>query len=102
MVHNECRSTQRKEYWKKEANNLEGAGKTYNPTSKNINRMKSGKAPKGFDGKSVELHHVKGIKNDFNQVVQIQRIDHINFHKTYGYRQFPDIRTIKDFISLIV
>ena len=64
--------------------------------------MKDGKAPIGYDGKFVELHHVKGLKNDFNNIVQIQRNNHITFHKTYGYKDFIDITEIESFASLIV
>ena len=102
VVHNECRATQRKKYWKNEANVQNGAGKTYQANSQNIARMKTGKAPIGFDKNPVELHHVKGIKNDFNSIVQIQRSDHINFHKLYKYKDFVDITTLEEFISLIV
>lgn len=31
--------------------------------------MERGLAPKGYDGKSVELHHVKGISKDFDDIV---------------------------------
>ena len=31
----------------------------------NLARMAKGKAPIGFDGKPVELHHVKGIKKQY-------------------------------------
>ncbi len=64
--------------------------------------MKKGLAPHDVDGKSVELHHVKGIKNDLDYVVQIRRSDHIRFHKTYGYRNFIDITLADDFIGLFV
>ena len=102
VVHNTCRSTQRKKYWKNEATAKKGAGKTYKATATNLERMKNGKAPIGFDGKSVELHHIKGFKNDPYSIVQIQRSDHILFHKLYKYKDFVDITTISEFISLIV
>lgn len=103
LVHNSCRSTQRKKYWKKEAIDQKGAGKTYDiDLDGNLGRMQKGKAPIGFDGKKVELHHVEGIKNSFENIVQIQRTDHIKFHKMYGYYNFPDIKTIIDIIFTFI
>lgn len=69
LVHNDCRSTQRRKYWKKEATELKGKNTTYKATDENIKRMERGLAPKGYDGKSVELHHVKGISKDFDDIV---------------------------------
>lgn len=103
LVHNSCRSTQRKKYWKKEAIEQKGAGKTYDiDVNGNLNRMQKGKTPIGYDGKKVELHHVEGIKNSFENVVQIQRTDYIRFHKLFGYRSFPNITTIKDIIFTFI
>lgn len=102
LTHNKCRSAQRKAYWKKEAKELKGNGITYDVKKyDNLQRMTEGKAPRGFDRKKVELHHVNGIKNDFDTIVQIQRTDHIKFHREHGYRNFPDIRKIEEFLKLI-
>ena len=79
-----------------------GEGKTYEAQDDNISRMRKGKAPKGYDGHPVELHHVKGIKNDIDDIVQIKRSDHIKFHKKYGYKDFIDINETDDFKNLIV
>ena len=63
--------------------------------------MTKGKAPVGFDCKKVELHHINGIKTDFDTIVQIQRSVHIKFHREHGYRNFPDITKIEEFLKLI-
>lgn len=55
----------------------------------NLARMAKGKAPIGFDGKPVELHHVKGIKNSI-EVVEITRTNHTILHKFIGYKDFAD------------
>lgn len=93
LVHNDCRSTQRRKYWKNEANELKGKNTTYKATKKNIKRMKHGLATKGYDDKSVELHHVKGILKDFDDIVQIQKSHHILYHRTYGYKDFTTLIT---------
>ena len=94
LVHNKCRGWQRKKYWKKEATNLKGNGKTYDVDAfDNLERMKSGKAPIGFDKKPVELHHVKGINIDFDDIVQIQKTDHIRFHQAHGYKEMDKLIT---------
>lgn len=49
----------------------------------NIERMASGKAPIGWDGCSVTLHHWKGIANDFYDFSPVTRTFHIYIHK-YG------------------
>ena len=101
LVHNDCRSLQRQQYWKNESYELKGENITYELTSENKSRMANGFAPKGFDNYSVELHHVKGIRKDFLDVVQIQKTDHILFHKIYGYKDFINIRTLAEFSSKI-
>lgn len=62
----------------------------------NLNRMKKGNAPIGFDEKPVELHHVKGIKIDPNYIVQIQKSDHIKFHQFSGYKKMEWLITELD------
>ena len=46
---------------------------------KNINLMRQGKAPIGWDGKSVVLHHNKGITVDFYDYKEINA----TFHSSY-------------------
>lgn len=38
--------------------------------------MSSGKAPIGTDGKSVNLHHVNGIKTDPLNYIELTRTEH--------------------------
>ena len=53
--------------------------------------MRRGLAPKGLtDAKSVQLHHVKVINIDFNDIVQIQRCDHILYHKYINIKNSPN------------
>ncbi len=105
LVHNECWGTTRSKYWKQEATELKGDGITYNiKEDGNLARMLKGKAPKGIDGKPVELHHVFGREKDV--LVQITRTAHmakgIGFHSIYGFKNFPDITKLAEFSSLIV
>ena len=73
---------------------MKGNGKTYDVDAfDNLERMKSGKAPIGFDKKPVELHHVKGINIDFDDIVQIQKTDHIRFHQAHGYKEMDKLIT---------
>ena len=90
LVHNECWGTTRRKYWKQQAKNPINTGK-YEISSFNIDRMAKGKAPIGYDGRSVELHHIFGKSKDMNSFVQLTRSEHIAFHKTYGYKVFPNI-----------
>lgn len=55
-----------------------------------------------MNGLKVELHHIKGYKNCPDLIAQIQKSNHILFHRMYGYRNFIDIRLIEDFVKLIV
>lgn len=53
--------------------------------------MASGKAPIGYDGKRVVLHHVSGIRNNMYDFVEIGATAHQAFHKIFGYKNFIDI-----------
>ena len=87
LVHNMCRkewAKERKRYWKEQGEKyknsvndevLSESGK-YNLSKKNIDRMLSGKAPIGTDGKSVNLHHVNGIKTDPLNYIELTRTEH--------------------------
>ena len=90
LVHNECWGTTRRKYWRQQANNPVNTGK-YEISNFNISRMSKGKAPIGYDGRSVELHHIYGKHYDMNSFVQLTRSEHIAFHKMYGYKTFPNI-----------
>ena len=82
LTHNSCNhkgawKAERQSYWKRQGasystptNNLSNSG-TYKVTQDNIDRMLSGRAPIGTDGRSVQLHHVEGIVNNFKNYVEI-------------------------------
>ena len=50
----------------------------------------------GYDGKSVQLHHCKGILNDIDDYIEIGSKAHTRFHQKYGYKNFVNIRTVMD------
>ena len=54
--------------------------KTYSATDDNIARMVEGKAPIGWDGKSVQLHHVDGIAINPNKYVEVTKATHDSIH----------------------
>ena len=66
----------------------------YELTDNNKKRMQRGRVPIGFDGEGVHLHHVQGKAKDMYDFVEMGASAHRSFHKTYGYGNFPDIRTI--------
>ena len=79
LVHNVCSGNhgnawknERRKYWREQGklyqNNANGQlseSGTYNVTSRNVERMLRGCAPRGTDNLPVALHHPKGIVNDF-------------------------------------
>lgn len=82
LVHNSCRSTQRKNYWKNRANDAD-ALELYGEN--NIKLMKEGKSPI-INGEKIELHHVLGFKNEPNLIVEVTHSNHIKYHKLFGYK----------------
>ncbi len=87
LVHNSCNhnsawNAERKSFWKTQGNtNVENEYYgSYYATKENIDRMKSGKAPIGWDGHSVELHHWNGIANDFYNYSPVSKTMHILIH----------------------
>jgi len=105
-VHNDgCWSTQKRRYWKNEANELKGDGITYRKDyGDNLERMMDGKAPIDIDGKyPVELHHIQGRGKDL--IVQMTRTNHRllgGFHSVYGFVGFPDITELADWAGRYV
>ena len=96
LVHNSCKhqssewAKTRRDYWKNQA--AKGGNDTwYLPDENNLSLMRQGKAPIGYDGERVVLHHVKGIANDMNNFVEIGAKAHREFHKTFGYHYFIDL-----------
>jgi len=92
LVHNSCAhqtsewKSKRTTYWRNRAkeiinnNQIEQRFDSFTSTNENIARMLQGKAPIGWDGYSVELHHVNGIKNNFNNIVETSRTLHQAIH----------------------
>lgn len=84
--HDKVWGKKRCQYWKNEAqkivdNDQFGATmKSYSATDDNIARMVKGKAPIGWDGKSVELHHVDGIAINIDNFVEVTRTTHEAVH----------------------
>ena len=60
----------RSNYWKEQAK-IGGNDTWYKINDRNLNRMKKGQAPIGYDNEKVVLHHVRGIANDMNDFVEI-------------------------------
>lgn len=54
---------------------------SYVATESNIYRMSKGLAPIGWDGKSVNLHHWEGIKNNIYNYSPVSQTLHILLHK---------------------
>ena len=83
LVHNSCHHNstwdrERQNYWKNQSKIVpKGTDRgTYIATTENLKQMASGKAPIGWDGKSVMLHHNKGIAVDFYDYKEVNRIFH--------------------------
>jgi len=60
-------------------------------TPSNIAKMKKGKAPIGFDGKKVELHHLKQQKN--GELVEMTKSEHNgkNYKTLHRYTKISEI-----------
>ena len=84
--HDKTWGKKRRQHWKDEAqkivdNDQFGASmKSYSATDDNISRMVKGNAPIGWDGKSVELHHVEGIAINIDNFVEVTRTTHEAVH----------------------
>ena len=88
LVHNSCNhnsrwNSERRNYWKRQAasyangptNEMSPSG-LYRVTKNNLNRMLRGCAPIGTDDKSVVLHHIYGIVNDFYEYTEMLATTH--------------------------
>lgn len=87
FVHNKCWRAERRGYWKKQAS-IGGNSTWYEVTDDNLRLMKAGKAPIGYDGLKVVLHHVRGKAVDMSDYVEMSATAHIAFHKMHGYKGF--------------
>ena len=88
LVHNSCNhnsawNKERRNYWKNQSKvvELDVDYGSFVATDKNIKRMASGKAPIGWDGYSVHLHHWEGIANNFKNYSPLSRTAHQLIHK---------------------
>ena len=87
LVHNSCNHNkkwkyEKRKYWRRQAKSVmqdQDYG-AYVATADNIKRMKRGAAPIGWDGLSVELHHWRGIANDFYDYSPVSRTLHQIIH----------------------
>ena len=92
LVHNSCAHkssswrTQKSNYWKANQNT---ASPLYDLTEENVALMAKGKAPYGFDGHKIQLHHVNGIENS-DIIVPMTRASHTILHKFIGYKNFVE------------
>ena len=82
--------TVRSRYWKNQAANPSGS-QLYKRTTENIDRMKLGRAPLDINNKPINLHHVQGKANNMYDFIEMTQSAHQAFHKTYGYKNFPNI-----------
>lgn len=87
LVHNSCNhtsrwATERRRFWRNQGANAEIGAEygTYVATPENINRMRRGLAPIGWDGYSVHLHHWSGIANDFFDYSPVSKTFHRIIH----------------------
>ena len=102
LVHNSCQhqssswKTRRSNYWKDQASSG-GKSVWYERTSDNLKLMRQGKAPIGFDGKKVQLHHLQGISNNIDDFVEMGADVHRTFHKAFGYKDFINLA---DFMTI--
>ena len=83
--------TKRSNYWKDQART--GGNDTWYDINygDNYSRMMQGKAPIGYDGKRVVLHHVEGIAKNIDNFIEMGADAHRAFHNMFGYRGFIDL-----------
>ena len=87
-------STVRSRYWKNQAHYKTNSILYDSSITKNMERMAKGRAPIGYDGNPVNLHHVQGKGKDLFDFVQMSQTAHQAFHKINGYNHFISIRQI--------
>jgi hypothetical protein len=87
LVHNSCNhgrkwNNERRRFWRSQGRSAVEKGDygSYVATAENIARMRRGSAPIGWDGFSVELHHVEGIVNNFDNYVAVSKTLHDAIH----------------------
>ena len=85
--------TVRSRYWKNQAANPSGS-QLYELTEDNLRRMQKGNAPLDINNNPINLHHVQGKANNMYDFIEMTQTAHQAFHKTYGYKNFPNIVTM--------
>lgn len=88
-MHNNCSNAEwakeRKRYWKEQGEKYKDSideksfseSRKYKLNKGNIERMQQGKAPKGLNGNSVNLHHTFGREGKFfNVYEELTRTEH--------------------------
>ena len=96
LVHNSCAHQSsswrdiKRQYWRQQAE-LGGNDTWYELSEENLRLMRHGRAPIGWDGESVVLHHVEGIANSMDNIIEIGAQAHRAFHGAFGYYDFIDI-----------
>ena len=92
LVHNSC-SHQKSSWRKQKSDYWKAHQKTesvlYDLTDDNMSLMAKGKAPIGFDGNRIELHHISGIKNS-PEIVPLTKTSHTILHKYVRYSDMVD------------
>jgi len=92
LVHNSCKHKepswrkQKSDYWKSNKNTVSDL---YDLSDSNVALMSKGKAPIGYDGHRIELHHVDGISNS-SRIIPMTKASHTILHKYIGYSNFVD------------
>ena len=94
LVHNaSCHQSkewraEKKSYWKSQGEIYRGNAQgqrsisgNYDVTTKNLDRMLKGKAPKGIDNKWVNLHHNEGIKTNMYNYTEMTWTQHFTNFK---------------------
>ncbi len=88
LVHNSCNhnvawARERRAFWKQTATtaNIGQNYGSYVATADNIDRMRRGLAPIGWDNFSVQLHHWEGIANNFYNYSPLSRTLHSLIHR---------------------
>ena len=92
LVHNSCAHKssswrkQKSDYWKSHQNTVSDL---YELSPSNQALMAKGKAPFGYDGYRIELHHVSGINNS-SVITPMTKASHTILHKFVGYKDMID------------
>lgn len=92
LVHNSC--AHKSSSWKKQKydyrkSHQNDVSDLYELSPSNQSLMAKGKAPIGYDGYRIELHHVSGINNS-SVITPMTKASHTILHKFVGYKNMID------------